>query len=143
MAKAVARGVDDVANARAVLKRAADAVAQDLRDCGALVICSPEYFGYMAGAVKDFFDRTYEELRDDATVYRKPFCIVVSAGNDGSFALSHIERICRGYRFKMVQKPILCKGRATEEVLAKCFEASAAQSPRASTREYFRGKFFS
>ena len=122
MAKAVARGVDDVANARAVLKRAANAVAQDLRDCSAFVICSPEYFGYMAGALKDFFDRTYEELRDDATVYRKPFCIVVSAGNDGSFALSHIERICRGYRFKMVQKPIVCKGRTTEEVLAKCFE---------------------
>ena len=49
-------------------------------------------------AVKDFFDRTYEELKDDATVYRKLFRIVVSAGNDGSFALSHIERICRGYQ---------------------------------------------
>jgi flavorubredoxin len=65
MAKAVAHGVDDVANAKAVLKR---------------------------------------------------------AGNDGSFALSHIERICRGYRFKMVQKPILCKGRTTEAVPAECFE---------------------
>ncbi|MGD0229631.1 MAG: NAD(P)H-dependent oxidoreductase [Syntrophorhabdales bacterium] len=122
LARAVAQGVSETANARAVLKRAADAVAQGLKDCSAVVICSPEYFGYMAGAVKDFFDRTYEELKDDATVNKKPFCIVVSAGNDGSFAVSHIERICKGYRLKKVQKPIVCKGRVTEEVLARCVE---------------------
>ena len=122
LARAVAQGVDKTTNARGVLKRAAQTVAQDLRDCNAVVICSPEYFGYMAGAVKDFFDRTYEELKNDVTVYKKPFCIVISAGNDGSLALNHIERICKGYRLKMIQKPILCKGRVTEEVLTRCFE---------------------
>ncbi len=122
LAKAVARGVDAAANARAHLKRAAAAVAQDLRDCGAVVICSPEYFGYMAGAVKDFFDRTYEELKDDPAVHKKPFSVVISAGNDGSFALSHIERICKGYRLRQVQKPIVCKGAVTDEALARCFD---------------------
>ena len=122
LARAVAYGVDETEHARAILKRAVDAVARDLKDCSAVVICSPEYFGYMAGAVKDFFDRTYEELKDDATVYKKPFCVVISAGNDGSGALNHIERICRGYRLKKVQKPILCKGKVTEEMLARCFE---------------------
>jgi multimeric flavodoxin WrbA len=122
MARAVAHGVEETTNARAVLKRAADTGAQDIRNCSAVVICSPEYFGYMAGAVKDFFDRTYEELKDDAAVHKKPFCVVVSAGNDGSFALSHIERICKGYRLKRVQKPIVCKGRVTEEVLKRCVE---------------------
>jgi len=122
MAGAVAQGVEETTNARAVLKRAADTVAQDVKNCSAVVICSPEYFGYMAGAVKDFFDRTYEELKDDATVHRKPFSVVISAGNDGSVALSHIERICKGYRLKMVQKPIVCKGRVTDEVLERCVE---------------------
>jgi multimeric flavodoxin WrbA len=122
LARAVARGVDETTDARAVLKRAADTTAQDLKDCDAVIICSPEYFGYMAGAIKDFFDRTYEELKDDAAVHKKPFSIVISAGNDGSFALSHIERICKGYRFKKVQKPIVWKGKVTEEVLASCFE---------------------
>jgi multimeric flavodoxin WrbA len=122
LAKAVARGVEETTKARAVLKRAADTAAQDLKTCSAVIICSPEYFGYMAGAVKDFFDRTYEELKDDAAVHKKPFSIVISAGNDGSFALSHIERICKGYRLKKVQKPIVCKGRVTEEMLARCLE---------------------
>lgn len=122
LARAVARGVDDTPDARAHLMRAADAGAEDLRGCNGFVICSPEYFGYMAGAIKDFFDRTYEALKDDAAVHRKPFCIVVSAGNDGTFALSHIERICRGYRLRKVQNPIVCKGGVTEEALARCAE---------------------
>ncbi len=122
LAKAVAQGVSETGHARAILKRAADATAQDLKGCNALVICSPEYFGYMAGAVKDFFDRTYEELKDDAAVQKKPFSIVISAGNDGSFAMNHIERICRAYRLKKVQKPIVCKGTVTEEMLATCVE---------------------
>ena len=53
---------------------------------------------------------------------KKPFSIVISAGNDGSFALSHIERICKGYRLREVQKPIVCKGRVTDEVLARSCE---------------------
>jgi multimeric flavodoxin WrbA len=122
MAEAVARGVDAVENARAVFKRAADATSQNLKNCNALVICSPEYFGYMAGAVKDFFDRTYEELKDESGVWKKPYCVVISAGNDGTFALNHIERICKGYRLKKVQHPIICKGQVTEDILTKCFE---------------------
>jgi multimeric flavodoxin WrbA len=122
LAQAVARGVEETENAKALLKRAADTVAQDLKDCNAIVICSPEYFGYMAGAVKDLFDRTYEKLKDDPAMYRKPYAVVVSAGNDGSFALSHIERICKGYRLKKVQHPIVCKGLVTEEMVTRCFE---------------------
>jgi multimeric flavodoxin WrbA len=122
LAESVSRGVEAAENARAVFKRAADATVQDLKNCKAVIICSPEYFGYMAGAVKDFFDRTYDELKDDPRIWKKPYCVVISAGNDGTFALNHIERICKGYRFKKVQDPIICKGQITEEMLARCRE---------------------
>jgi hypothetical protein len=32
----------------------------------------------MAGIIKDFFDRTYEELKDDRSVYKKPYSIVIT-----------------------------------------------------------------
>ena len=121
LARSVARGVAETENAQADLRHASHATAQDIRDCDAIVICSPEYFGYMAGAVKDLFDRTYEELKDDPAVRKKAYAVVISAGNDGAFALSHIERICKGYRFKMVQSPIVCKGQVKEEALKSCF----------------------
>ena len=122
MAGAIAAGVAETEGSRANLKRALDTAAQDIRECDAVVFCSPEYFGYMAGAMKDLFDRTYEELKDDRRSLKKPYCVAISAGNDGTGALTHIERLCRAYRFKKVQNPIICKGPVTDSVLAKCHE---------------------
>jgi len=122
LARAVCKGVSDTQNINAIFKRANDTLTEDIRDCNAIIICSPEYFGYMAGAIKDLFDRTYDELKDDKGVFKKPYAVVISAGNDGSGALTHIERILRGYRFKKVQNPVICKGTVTEEALTKCYE---------------------
>lgn len=121
MAEAVARGVTDEGSV-AILKQAFDCTCDNLIDCDGLVLASPEYFGYMAGAIKDFFDRTYEELREHPKVTKKPYCLVVSAGNDGQGAVMQIDRICKGYRFKRAQKPIISKGFVTDEVLARCIE---------------------
>jgi len=122
MAQAVAAGVAQARNARASLKKALETTARDIRDCDAVVFCSPEYFGYMSGAMKDLFDRTYEELKNDPRTVKKPYCIVISAGNDGSGAVRHIERICKGYRFRKVQNPVICKGPVTADMLAHCRE---------------------
>ncbi len=122
MAEAVASGVSRAEGAEAVFKRAGDTTADDMRDCSAMVICSPEYFGYMAGAIKDLFDRTYEAVREDVRVMKKPYAVVISAGNDGTFALNQIERILKGYRLKKVQNPIIAKGVITPEILSRCIE---------------------
>ena len=100
-ARAVAQGVAETEDSSVVLRKASMTKARDMRECNAIVICSPEYFGYMAGAVKDLFDRKYEELRDDGEMYKKPFVVVICACNDGTMALSHIERVCKGYQLKI------------------------------------------
>ncbi len=74
----------------------------------------------MAGAVKDLFDRTYEELKE--VTVGKPYAVVISAGNDGTGALSSIERIVRGYRFRKVQESIICRGKIASSSLAQCRE---------------------
>ncbi len=94
--------------------------AEDLVSCRALVLCSPEYFGYMSGALKDMFDRTYEQVRDKMA--GKSYSVVICAGNDGSGALMSIERIVAGFKLKRVQEPIVSRGAALEEALAKCRE---------------------
>lgn len=118
MARAVAEGVDSMEGARAVLKDALEAGLEDLLACDGLVIGSPEYFGYLSGALKDFFDRTYEQAR--GRVFRKPYAMFVNAGNDGTGALRNIERICIGYQFKKVHEPIVVKGEITPEILEAC-----------------------
>ncbi|MDQ7784038.1 MAG: NAD(P)H-dependent oxidoreductase [Desulfomonilaceae bacterium] len=120
LAKAVAQGARRIHGIRVRTARAGRVSAEDLTSCGALIICSPEYFGYMAGAIKDLFDRTYEEIRDSAA--GKSYTVVICAGNDGTGALTSIERIVAGYRLKRVQDPVVCRGGVTESDLERCRE---------------------
>lgn len=91
----------------------------DLLWCRALVVVTPENFGYMAGAVKDFFDRTFYPAQGKVT--NLPYAVVIRAGNDGSFALAAVERIARGYPLKRVAEPILWVGEG-EPPLDACRE---------------------
>jgi multimeric flavodoxin WrbA len=120
LAEAVARGAAEMEDTEVIIKKAFETTGDDLIASDGLVIGSPEYFGYMAGAIKDLFDRTYEALRGHRRIFRKPYCIVIGAGNDGQGALNQIEKICVGYQFKKVQNPIVSVGQPTGETLARC-----------------------
>ena len=52
----------------------------------------------------------------------KSYSVVICAGNDGTGALMSIERIVAGFKLKRVQEPIVSRGGALEEALAKCRE---------------------
>ncbi|HDQ03846.1 MAG TPA: flavodoxin [Deltaproteobacteria bacterium] len=120
MAHAVAEGARAVEGVEVILKRAADATEEDLVAADGLAVGTPENFGYMSGMLKDFFDRTYQGTQEK--VFRKPFVVFISAGNDGSGALRAIERIALGYKFKTVFNPVIAKGIITEDILEKCRE---------------------
>ena len=104
------------------MKKAEDANLDDLLNCDAIAIGSPEYFGTMAGMIKDFFDRTYVEARGRKEIFKKPYVAFISAGNDGTGALNHIERICTGYQFRKVYAPVVAVGEIDQETLIKCEE---------------------
>lgn len=125
MAEHVAKGAQSIGKVNVLLKRASDATLQDLLECNGLIIGSPEYFGYMAGMIKDFFDRTFYKTIDRKEIFRKPYAVFISAGNDGSGALNHIKRIATGYQFLEVSKPIIANGEITPEILAQCEELGA------------------
>jgi len=122
MAEAVAAGAGAIEGVRVSLRQAVEAGIDDLLNCDGLAIGSPEYFGYMAGMIKDFFDRTYEKTRDRKEIFKKPYVVFVSAGNDGTGAVNHIERICIGYRFKKVYDPVVARGEIDGEILIQCDE---------------------
>jgi len=116
LAEAVWRGAQKEAEVDARLVRAFDAGIDDLLGCDALVIATPENLGYMAGAVKDFFDRTFYPA--EGKVDRLPWALVVKAGNDGTNTVVQVERIARGYKFRKVAEPIVVRGDLTPGDLA-------------------------
>ena len=118
MAQAVAAGARLIDNTEVLLRRAQEASLDDLLAADALAIGTPEYFGYMSGMIKDFFDRTFYPAQEK--VFRKPYAVFISAGNDGAGALKSVERIALGYKFKKVSEPVLACGVPTEDVLERC-----------------------
>lgn len=121
LADAVAAGIAEFTD-EVELRRlpALEATLDDLLWCHALVIGTPEKFGYMAGAVKDFFDRTFYPA--EGKVDGLPFALFVSAGNDGTGAVTSIERIATGYRWTRVAEPVIVKGDPDDAALARCHE---------------------
>ncbi len=120
MARRFARGAAREKGLTTVLKLAGDAGIDDLLGCDAIAIGSPEYFGTMAGMIKDFFDRTFEAAQEKTIGL--PFVIFVCAGNDGRGAIMQIERIAAGYKWRKVQEHIRIVGRPGEKDLANLEE---------------------
>jgi multimeric flavodoxin WrbA len=122
MADAVKSGADhpDIEGVVVRFLRAPEATELDLLWADGIIFGTPENFGYMSGALKDFFDRTFYEV--EGKVDAKPFCIFIGAGNDGQGALMSIRRICKGYNFKEIQEPLIVVGDLTDEGLVLCEE---------------------
>ena len=123
MALSVAEGAGSIEHVEVMLKRAGEATLEDLLTADGLAVGTPENFGYMSGMIKDFFDRTYVAAQD--RVFRKPYVVFISAGNDGTGALNAIERIALGYKLKKVYPPVISKGLITDEILEECRELGA------------------
>jgi flavorubredoxin len=119
-AKAVEKGARQVEGVEVVLKKAMDATVEDLLECDAIAIGTPDYFSYMAGALKDFFDRTFYPTH--GKVNDKPYFAFVTHGGGGR-ALDSVERIANSFNFKKAVEPILVQGRPDEKAEAKLMEA--------------------
>jgi len=122
MAQAVAKGAKSIENVSTILKEARETTLDDLLNSDGLAFGSPEYFGYMAGAIKDLFDRTYYQARGRKEIFKKPYAVFISAGNDGLGALTSIERVCVGYQLKKIYEPVIARGDINEAILSRCEE---------------------
>lgn len=131
MAEAVERGAqaalqeaEAADSVRVVVKRCAEAQAEDLLGADAVILGTPENFGYMSGMMKDFLERVFYAC--EGKVNGRPWALVVSAGQDGSGAVNSVERIVAGLRMEKRAEPIIALKEVTPEVLARCEELGAA-----------------
>ena len=118
LAQAVYRGASQSAGTTSRLVRALDADLDDLLSCQGIIFGTPENFGFMSGALKHFFDRTFYPAQDYAL--NLPYGLFISAGNDGTGAVRQIDRIVLGYPMRKVAEPLICRGCVTPEHLEAC-----------------------
>jgi len=124
LAEAVAKGAAAESGVEVRMLRCSEAGPQDVLDADALVLGTPENFGYMSGMMKDFLERIFYEC--EGKIEGRPWVLLVSAGQDGTGAITSVERIVTGLRLKKVREPILALKEVTPEILAECEELGAA-----------------
>jgi multimeric flavodoxin WrbA len=121
MVQAVRSGIAEFADEVELrCMHALNAGLDDLLWAQGLLIGTPENFGYMSGAVKDFFDRTYYPAQGKVTGL--PYAIFVNAENDGTGAVKAIERIALGYGWSKVADAVIAKGELNEQTRTSCAE---------------------
>jgi flavorubredoxin len=117
MARAVAEGASS-AGATVTLKKAFDANADDLIDCDAVIMGTPNYFSYIAGAVKDFFDRTLFTVR--GKVGGKPYATFGSYGGGGEAAIEVLNNMCEKLELKKAFDSVGAQREPSSEALEQC-----------------------
>ena len=120
LAQAVLAGAKEEKDTDTQLVQAFDATLELLLDCDGVIFGTPENFGYMSGALKDFFDRTYYPAQEHQL--NLPYALFIKAGNDGTGAVRHIDRILIGYPMKKVNDPIIITGDIMADNLSRCQE---------------------
>jgi multimeric flavodoxin WrbA len=118
MAKAVAEGAQSVSGTEVTVKSGLQATIDDLLECNAIALGSPDYFSYMAGGLKDFFDRTYYPTQ--GKVAGKPAVAFGSAGGPPDNILRILEQAIGWFKFEKVAESVGSSGGVSAGALAAC-----------------------
>lgn len=100
-----------------------DADADDVRWAHGVILATPANFGYMSGALKDFFDRIYHRCLDHTRGL--PYAVIVKGDTDVDGALAAVHRIVTGLGWREVASPLGVVGPVTPDDLAAATELGA------------------
>lgn len=115
-AEIVSKAASGVSDTEVKLKEALKANAEDLLSCDAIAVGSPDYFSYMAGGVKDFFDRAFYPTQGSVT--NKPCGIFLSHGGGGR-AVDSVKSICGSFKFNIIADPVMVQNSPDEATTAE------------------------
>ena len=122
LADASIRGAShtDIKGIQIQYKTPFNATAEDVIACDAILLGTTENFGYMSGAMKDFFDRIYYPCLEHTEAL--PYAFYIRAGLDGAGTEIAMQKIISGLKWKQVQDVLICQGEYKDEFVQQVEE---------------------
>lgn len=100
-----------------------DAGPDDVQGCAAVLVATPARFGWMSGAMKDFFERIYHPCLE--VTVGLPYALIVKGDTDVEGAVASVERIATGLRWRQVLAPVRVVGPVDAAALEAASELGA------------------
>jgi multimeric flavodoxin WrbA len=107
-AAAGARAALGTEGATLEVRHAFDTGPEDVKGAMGVLIATPANFGYMSGAVKDFFERIYHPCLEETLGMR--YTMIVKGDTDVDGAAGSIERIAKGMSWRLALPALLVVG---------------------------------
>lgn len=127
MAELVAQGCRQVKDVDVELVNTNEArVSIDAAEkANAYALGSPDYYSYMAGGLKQFFDDICLASWSKRAVTHKPYVAFVTHGGGGS-AISSIESLARSLKLEQAAESVVCQGEPCGETVEQSIQLGRA-----------------
>lgn len=113
----------DITGVEVSVRPALVASASEALEADGYLIAGPVNLGYLAGALKHFFDNVYYPCL--GATRGRPYGAVLHAGGDATGALRALEAISTGLGWRPAQRPLVVHASSPQE-LAQAGELGAA-----------------
>ncbi|MES3677828.1 flavodoxin family protein [Halomonas elongata] len=110
----------DVEGVEVITRPPLEAGPEDILACDAILLGTTENLGYMSGALKDFFDRSYYPVLEKQQGL--PCALYIRAGRDGTGTRRAVESIVTGLGWRWVQEPLTLRGEWQDDFEAQVEE---------------------
>ena len=120
MADAIVMGAKAIPGTTVELVDPLKVTPETVKTCRAIIIGTPENFGYMSGPIKYFFEEIYYECIE--CTRRLSYALFMAADNDGSGAVSSMKKIITGLGWNNIAEPMICKNGVTSQEIESCRE---------------------
>lgn len=114
---------DEIEGVEIVERQALEATVEDVLAADAYLLGTTANFGYVSGALKHFFDTTFNATHE--LTAKRPFSYWIHGGYDTTGAENAMKSITTGYGWRLRAEPLVFTGEVDADHLERAEELGA------------------